>query len=97
MPIILHLFENSKSFKFGPSDMKNIQKAGLLSKLSQGMISLTKPSAETMFFTAITTLWFSAISSAIIDNITFVASMIPLITGTAHALLPAGTDVKSII
>ena len=77
--------------------MKNIQKAGLLSKLSEGMISLTKPSAETMFFTAITTLWFSAISSAIIDNITFVASMIPLITGTAHALLPAGTDVKSII
>ena len=97
MPIILHLFENSKGFTFGPSDMKNIQKAGLLSKLSEGMISLTKPSAETMFFTAITTLWFSAISSAIIDNITFVASMIPLITGTAHVLLPAGTDVKSII
>lgn len=72
-------------------------KVGLISKLSEGMISLTKPNADDMFFTAITTLWFSAISSAIVDNIPFVASMIPLITDTAHAVLPSGMDFKSVV
>ena len=74
-----------------------VVKVGLISKLSEGMISLTKPSAENMFVTAIATLWFSAISSAIIDNIPFVASMIPLITNTAHAVLPTTADVKPVI
>ncbi len=74
-----------------------VVKVGLISKLSEGMISLTKPSAENMFVTAITTLWFSAISSAVIDNIPFVASMIPLVIDTAHAVLPQGTDVKSVL
>ena len=72
-------------------------KVGLISNLSEGMISLTKPSAENMFVTAITTLWFSAISSAIVDNIPFVASMIPLVIDTAHAVLPSGTDFKSVV
>ena len=72
-------------------------KVGLISSLSEGMISLTKPSAENMFVTAITTLWFSAISSAIVDNIPFVASMIPLVIDTAHAVLPSGTDFKSVV
>lgn len=74
-----------------------VVKVGLISKLSEGMISLTHPSAENMFVTAITTLWFSAISSAIVDNIPFVASMIPLVTDTAHAVLPAGMDFKSVV
>ena len=77
--------------------MGGVVKVGLISKLSEGMISLTKPSAENMFVTAIATLWFSAISSAIIDNIPFVASMIPLITNTAHAVLPTTADVKPVI
>ncbi|MDO8743865.1 MAG: SLC13 family permease, partial [Candidatus Brocadiaceae bacterium] len=72
-------------------------KVGLISNLSESMISLTKPSAENMFVTAITTLWFSAISSAIVDNIPFVASMIPLVIDTAHAVLPSGTDFKSVV
>ena len=72
-------------------------KVGLISKLSEGMISLTKPSADDMFITAITTLWFSAVSSAIVDNIPFVASMIPLVIDTAHAVLPSGTDFKSVV
>ena len=72
-------------------------KVGLISNLSEGMISLTKPSAENMFVTAITTLWFSAISSAIVDNIPFVASMIPLVIDTAHAVLPSGPDFKSVV
>ena len=48
---------------------RGVIKVGLISNLSEGMILLTKPSAENMFVTAITTLWFSAISSAIVDNI----------------------------
>ena len=74
-----------------------VVKVGLISKLSEGLISLTRPSSEDMFVTAIATLWFSAISSAIIDNIPFVASMIPLITDTAHAVLPLGMDFKSVV
>ena len=50
-----------------------------------------------MFVTAITTLWFSAMSSAIVDNIPFVASMIPLVIDTAHAVLPSGMDFKSVV
>ena len=72
-------------------------KVGLISNLSESMISLTKPSAENMFVTAITTLWFSAISSAIVDNIPFVASMIPLVIDTAHAVLPSEPDFKSVV
>jgi len=75
----------------------SVVKVGLISKLSECMISLTKPTADSMFVTAITTLWFSAISSAIVDNIPFVASMIPLVTDTAHSVLPRGIDFKSII
>ena len=74
-----------------------VVKVGLISKLSEGMITLTNPSAENMFATAISTLWFSAVSSAIVDNIPFVASMIPLVTNTAHAVLPSGLDFKSVV
>jgi Na+/H+ antiporter NhaD/arsenite permease-like protein len=75
----------------------SVVKVGLISKLSEGMISLTKPNAENMFITAITILWFSAIGSAIVDNIPFVASMIPLIIDTAHSVLPSGMEFKSIV
>lgn len=75
----------------------SVVKVGLISKLSEGMISLTKPNAENMFITAITILWFSAIGSAIVDNIPFVASMIPLIMDTAHSVLPSGMEFKSIV
>lgn len=74
-----------------------VVKVGLISKLSEGLISLTKPTADSMFCTAITTLWFSAIGSAVVDNIPFVASMIPLIKDTARSVLPAGTDFKSVM
>ncbi|HHT9110923.1 MAG TPA: SLC13 family permease [Candidatus Brocadiaceae bacterium] len=72
-------------------------KVGLITKLSEGLIAFTKPRADNMFVTSITTLWFSAVSSAAIDNIPFVASMIPLIMNTAHAVLPQGTDIQSVI
>lgn len=74
-----------------------VVKVGLISKLSEGMILLTKPNTESMFVTSIATLWFSAVSSAIVDNIPFVASMTPLIMDTAHTVFPEGVDFKSVI
>ncbi len=75
----------------------SVVKVGLISKLSEGMISLTKPNAENMFITSITVLWFSAVGSAVVDNIPFVASMIPLIIDTAHAVLPEEMEFQSIV
>jgi len=72
-----------------------VVKVGLITKLSNGMIALTNPNEESMFVTAISTLWFSAISSGIVDNIPFVTSMIPLVKDTAHAVLPHAADVQS--
>ncbi|MCF6150304.1 MAG: ArsB/NhaD family transporter [Candidatus Kuenenia sp.] len=65
-----------------------VVKVGLISKLSEGLIAITKPSAEGMFTLSVVLLWFSAIGSAIVDNIPFVASMIPLVKDTAEAVLP---------
>lgn len=74
-----------------------VVKVGLISKLSEGMILLTKPNTESMFLTSIATLWFSAFSSAVVDNIPFVASMTPLIMDTAHTVFPWGLDTKSVV
>ena len=65
-----------------------VVKVGLISKLSEGLITLTNPTAGSMFTLSIVILWFSAIGSAIVDNIPFVASMIPLVKDTAEAVLP---------
>ena len=74
-----------------------IVKVGLISKLSDSMISLTKPDAENMFATAIITLWFSAIASTVMENTILIASIIPLVTDMAYSILPSGTDFKSIV
>lgn len=74
-----------------------VVKVGLISWLSQTMISLTNPSAEDMFATAITTLWFSAIASAIVDNIPFVTTMIPLVKETAHGVFASVPHTESIL
>lgn len=71
-----------------------VVKVGLISKLSEGLITLTRPNAESMFTLSIAMLWFSAIGSAIVDNIPFVASMIPLVRDTAVSVLPGGWDIK---
>lgn len=71
-----------------------VVKVGLISKLSEGLITLTRPNAESMFTLSIAMLWFSAIGSAIVDNIPFVASMIPLVKDTAVSVLPAEWDIK---
>ena len=74
-----------------------VVKVGLISKLSEGLITLTEPNAGSMFTLAIVMLWFSAIGSAIVDNIPFVASMIPLVKDTAEAVLPGGWDLKPLL
>lgn len=71
-----------------------VVKVGLISKLSEGLITLTKPTAGSMFTLSVVMLWFSAIGSSIVDNIPFVASMIPLVKDTAEAVLPGGWGLK---
>lgn len=74
-----------------------VVKVGLISKLSEGLIALTRPNAESMFTLSVVMLWFSAIGSSIVDNIPFVASMIPLVKDTAVAVLPGGWDLKPLL
>lgn len=53
-----------------------IEETGVISMLANGVIELT---GGDLFLTAMAILWVSAIASAFIDNIPFVATMIPLI------------------
>jgi Na+/H+ antiporter NhaD/arsenite permease-like protein len=71
--------------------VKGIEEAGALKMLADYALNLT---GGDMTLTAMTILWVSAIVSAIVDNIPFVATMIPLIKsmaptfGGAENLLP---------
>lgn len=53
-----------------------IEATGVISTMAKGVLSLT---GGDLFLTAMAILWVSAIASAFIDNIPFVAAMIPLI------------------
>jgi len=53
-----------------------IESTGVISALARGVIQL---SGGNLFLTTIAILWVSALASAFIDNIPFVATMIPLI------------------
>ena len=53
-----------------------VEQAGLLSLLGQELLAFTEGDIR---FTALLILWSSAVFSAIVDNIPFVATMIPLI------------------
>ncbi|MEL7655255.1 MAG: ArsB/NhaD family transporter [Bacillota bacterium] len=53
-----------------------IEETGVISMLAKGVIEVT---GGDLFLTALAILWVSAIASAFIDNIPFVATMIPLI------------------
>jgi len=53
-----------------------IEATGVISMMAKGVLSLT---GGDLFLTAMAILWVSAIASAFIDNIPFVAAMIPLI------------------
>jgi len=60
--------------------VKGIEQAGVLEILADQALELT---GGDMTLTALTILWISAIVSAIVDNIPFVATMIPLIKSMA--------------
>ncbi|EAT16192.1 SLC13 family permease [Desulfuromonas acetoxidans] len=56
-----------------------IVKVGLVEDLSRAMIAVTHPKPDDMAVLAMVMLWFSAVSSAIVDNIPFVATMNPIL------------------
>ncbi|MEE4254927.1 MAG: ArsB/NhaD family transporter [Desulfuromusa sp.] len=70
-----------------------IVKVGLVEDMSRAMIAVTNPQPDDMTTLAMVMLWFSAISSAIVDNIPFVATMNPLLIDMIHKIygLEAGT------
>lgn len=60
-----------------------IEQAGLIDAMAHGLLELTQGDLTT---TALSILWGSAVASAVVDNIPFVATMIPLIKSMAPAL-----------
>lgn len=54
----------------------SLQEVGLIDKLAKAVVNLT---GDNLLLTGILMLWFSAIFSAFLDNIPFVATLIPLI------------------
>lgn len=68
-----------------------VVKVGLIKWLSIQMLALTQGN---LFGTSMLLLWFSAIASAIIDNIPYVATMNPLVIDMAGALWPEVSGVE---
>jgi Na+/H+ antiporter NhaD/arsenite permease-like protein len=54
------------------------------------VIQATGPTAESMQTTAFSLLWFSAVLSAVVDNIPYVATMNPLVLDMANTVLHDG-------
>lgn len=75
-----------------------IVKVGLVANMSTAMIAVTNPQPDDMTTLAMTMLWFSAICSAIVDNIPFVATMNPLLIDMIHQVynIEPGTAVGHI-
>ena len=65
-----------------------VVKVGLIKWMSAQMLALTQGN---LFGTSMLLLWFSAIASAIIDNIPYVATMNPLVIDMAGRLWPGET------
>lgn len=63
-----------------------IVKVGLVEDMSLAMIKVTNPQPDDMTVLAMVMLWFSAFSSAIVDNIPFVATMNPLLVDMVHKI-----------
>jgi Na+/H+ antiporter NhaD/arsenite permease-like protein len=59
-----------------------LEEVGLINQLAQFVISITK---NNLLLTGILIIWFSAIVSAFLDNIPFVATLIPLITAMGNS------------
>jgi len=67
-----------------------VEHAGLLNTLAQWMLSMTSGNFP---ITVLATRWVSALCSAIVDNIPFVATMIPMIKGMLPVFQQAGVPV----
>lgn len=63
-------------------------KVGFINLMSGEILSLTKGD---LFSTSMLILWFSAVASAIVDNIPYVATMNPLVIDMARELWPAAS------
>lgn len=63
--------------------VQGVESSGLLTMLGQKLVTFTHGDIQAMTFA---TLWLAAVASAIIDNIPFVATMIPLLQSTAADL-----------
>lgn len=70
-------------------------KVGLIELMSQKMIALTNPTRDSTLVLTLVMVWFSAIASAIIDNIPFVATMNPLLLGMAAKIF-GGTGPEAV-
>ncbi|MBX3464752.1 MAG: ArsB/NhaD family transporter [Planctomycetes bacterium] len=68
-----------------------IVKVGIVREISAMVIEATGPTAESMKTTAFSLLWFSAVLSAVVDNIPYVATMNPLVLDMANSVLHQGT------
>jgi len=66
-------------------------KVGFISMMSSEVLGLTEGN---LFKTSMLILWFSAVASAVVDNIPYVATMNPLVIDMARELWPdaTGTD-----
>lgn len=62
-----------------------VVKVGLIKWMSIKMVEIT---GGNLFITSMVMIWFSAFASAIVDNIPYVATMIPLVSDMAKHLWP---------
>ncbi len=67
-----------------------VVKVGLIKWMSLKMLQLTEGN---LFATSMVLMWFSAVASAIVDNIPYVATMNPLVIDMARQLWPHETGV----
>lgn len=67
-----------------------IVKVGIVRDISAVVIEATGPTSESMKTTALSLLWFSAVLSAVVDNIPYVATMNPLVLDMANTVLHSG-------
>jgi Na+/H+ antiporter NhaD/arsenite permease-like protein len=74
-----------------------IDKVAITGDISKWLIVSTGPTSESMKTTAFSLLWFSAILSAVVDNIPYVATMNPLVLDMANTVLHNGAaDVNNL-
>ncbi len=67
-----------------------VAKVGLIEDVSQLVMEVTKPTPEDTYGTSMVILWFSAVASAVVDNIPYVATMAPLVVDMANNVFHNG-------